>query len=246
VAFVAAGSFNSTGVSATLPLTAPSFTYNGSAGQVLFAFCGTQDDAPTIATPSGWNLIFTDNYDSVSRDTRLGLFYRVAQSGDSAASWNFVKSANDFAIFGGFIWLSDGIDTASILDATAITAGEAVSTSTTLPAFDPTSSAGQLFHIAWHTAAGAANTDYTTTPPASSTVRFDAGVGATGAGAMTMAMADRTHDGTAIGSSSWGSGPSETVIGVTFAVNNSGGGGGGTTIVRQMLQNGLFVGRRAA
>jgi hypothetical protein len=224
MAHVANGAFNSTGVSATLALAAPTFTHDGGAGQLLVAVCCAHDDIVTIATPSGWEVRGTQAYDSANRDVRWAVFTRDAESGDSAASWNFVKSSNDFNLFYGRIALYDGVDLASILDATGLLFAHAVGTGTTLPAYDPASAAGQLLHIAIHTDNGSANADYTTTPPASSTVRYDEGVGTTGGSAANIALADRTHDGTALGSTSWGTGGSATVIGITLALNNASAG----------------------
>jgi hypothetical protein len=221
MAYVGAGAYAQTGVSATLALSAPAFTYDAGAGQVLFMVCVTGDDAPTIALPSGFDgTVINDNYDSASRDVRYAIFYRIAQSGDSGASFNVVKSANDFTTFGGKIWLQDGIDTADILNTTAAVAAEVVGTTATLAAYDPVES-GQLIHVAICQDTGTANSDFTTSPPASSTIRFDDGAGTTGAAAQTIAMADRTTDGTALGSTSWGTHTSCTTIGITFAVNNA-------------------------
>ena len=245
ISYVAAASNASGGQVSSIVINRPA----GTAANDLLVAALAQDGAGTISAPAGWVQRLASNG---TRLPQLVIFTKVA-TGSEAASYTFTSTVSQE--FAGGIMSYRGVDTTSPIDASAISAN-AASTSSLAPSITTTTTNTVLVAF-WACA------DADITPPGTMTVPFNAvaGSGASSvnvAGAyQTQAAAGATGSRTAALQNSLVSngamlalrsaGAAITVSGTVFEDRNYGGGAGrslatsggsGVTGARVELYNG--------
>jgi hypothetical protein len=225
MAFVAAGAIAAIADNTTdLSVTAPAFTFNGSAGQILLGFVMKNAVGVALSGPAGWVQVAQDEYDPTSgREHRWAIFWKAAEDGDSEAVFVFTQASGGFTPFGGVIGVWDGVDGTPIDASTPTSSGNESADAVTFAAFDPTTTDGQLIAVAFYAQ------DETTFAATFGTPEFTRRIDVeTSAGSdLSIAVADAATDGTAVGSGqTWASNATTDggSSGVLFALVNDTGG----------------------
>lgn len=142
-AFGRAGSLITNATTTTLALVGPSC----SVGEVLVAFI-YGNNVQVVTAPAGWASVHEVNN---STTMRASVYVKLAQTGDSGATFNFTKPVDDNLLFAGVIAAYTGVRGFNYLDATAAASSVNVSAdNVTFPAFDPTSAACLVIAAAFY------------------------------------------------------------------------------------------------
>lgn len=217
--FVGAGTPAESATVASIGVVAPTVAV----GDFLLAVIINKALANVISAPAGWTSISQDQVDCTTgtEDFRYALFYRVAQSGDSGATFTFTKVTDDNVLFYGIIGAWRGADTTTPLDVTAVgvTKTTTANANVSFPAFDPTSTDAHVIYVACYSqdlTAFAAAMSNDVNPDC--TTRWDVETPTTND--FSIACTSGDSNGAAIASRTWASGASATAgnVGIVFAL----------------------------
>ena len=129
---------------ASLAVGIPSGTVNG---HVLLAGISYTGNMTIVTPPGGWTLIATNSSGTLSSDSKLSTYWKVANGESGNYTWTF----NTAGAVNGFVWALKDIDTSTPVNASALNSG--TGTTVTHSSVTPTVNNTLLCAIACNAAA---------------------------------------------------------------------------------------------